>query len=139
MSLHEAIRNQLSQKISFCDKNYITIAKLARVELPISETNINTEDADGNTPLHTAIMVGWRTSDYVTMYAILRTLLAAGANIQVKNKSGYTTIDLMKHIIDTSEDEDNNSPYLKYRDHVRYRLDIGVMRQVLHDLFGVRY
>lgn len=100
------------------------------------KNNLNYQDEKGNTPLHTALMVGWKSGEYLIMYAVIKALLEAGANTKLKNNVGYTPIGLINYIIETSE-EDDDYLYLKRRDHDQYRRDIGVMHTVAHNFFRV--
>jgi len=133
--LHLAIHDYPKIQNEIDGNTFIDVATEMAVDLPINETMIDSLDDVGNTPLHTAIIVGYNTGQYITMYAILRTLLNMGANRLIKNNANQTPKDLIKNIITYVTTLDEEEEYLKHCDHQMFRVHIGVMKDVLNNLF----
>ena len=102
--LHLAIHDQPHRALEFDSDTFLEMAEQVTIELPIHETTINSFDDMGNTPLHTAIIVGYNTGQYITMYAVLRTLLNGGADKLIKNTDQQTPMELIKSIISYETD-----------------------------------
>ena len=57
-------------------------------------SDVNVQDADGNTPLHWAVDTSHASDKYVS---IIQALLNKGARIDIKNKSGKTPQDMAEY------------------------------------------
>lgn len=131
--LHFAIKNATQPAICFNDRNFLEMADTVHILLPLDK-DVNAQDGDGNTPLHAALYLGYHRGNYLAMYDILRQLFLAGADKKIRNHRGFTPLDLIHDFIAEIE-ELENEPYLKYRDHVQYRIDAGVLTRFAMKLF----
>jgi ankyrin repeat protein len=131
--LHFAIKNAFKPDVCFNDRNFLEMVDTVHILLPLDK-DVNAQDVDGNTPLHAALYLGYHQGNYLAMYDILRQLLLAGADKKIRNHRGFTPLDLIHDFIAEIEQLDNE-PYLKYRDHVQYRIDAGVLTRFAMKLF----
>jgi len=115
----------------FNDRNFLPLANAVPIVLP---RDVNGADENGDTPLHLALRAGYTSLKYLTMYSTLDQLLKGGANPALRNKKGYTPLDLLDHFVREIE-ELENEPYLKCRDHEEYRIHLGVLHTVKCNLF----
>jgi len=83
--------------------------------------------ASGNTPLHTAVFACFREEEKfgseLQIYKLCKQLIHYGADLTAENHAGLYPSELADELITFLEGEDNtvNNPYLKYRDHLKFK------------------
>jgi len=114
------------------------LCKMTEVYLPNDDTcDMSEQDEDGNTPLHYAILWGYNTGNYIKTFAVIKFLLAKGADIYRRNNQGLTVYELLNKLVtDINYEHDHeNNPYMKCAEHNAYRFHEGTLYSIWKAFF----